>query len=138
MSVSNLIGQKLGCCHLTGLIYIHQICHFKTVISKLIVGHYVLNSKMVLPYQELYVGCHYFRGIYHLLPFGSFELHVFVHRFYIQAFCFEHQLYIVLCFISIKAAFSFIPVLIFMPPFSFIPIFISFLYSVSCLSLSFV
>ncbi len=53
MCVSNLIGQKLGCCNLICLIYIHNICS-KTVISKLIVGqktHYVLSSKMDVTLQ---------------------------------------------------------------------------------------
>ncbi len=49
-------------------------------------------QKWMLPYQDLYVGCHYFLSIYHLLPFGSSELHVFVHRFFIQTFCFVHSL----------------------------------------------
>ncbi len=49
-------------------------------------------QKWILPYQDLYVGYHYFLGIYHLLPFGSCELHVFVHRFFIQAFCFVHSI----------------------------------------------
>ncbi len=31
-------------------------------------------------------------GIYHLLPFGSSELHVFVHRFFIQTFCVVHSI----------------------------------------------
>ncbi len=46
----------------------------------------------MLPYRDLYVGCHYFLGIHHLLPFGSYELHVFVHRFFIQAFCFVNSI----------------------------------------------
>ncbi len=54
-------------------------------------------QKWMLPYQDLYVGCHCFLGIYHLLPFGSSELHIFVHKCFIQAFCLYIQLYIDLC-----------------------------------------
>ncbi len=40
----------------------------------------------------LYVGYQYVLGIYHLLPFGSSELHVFVNRFFIKEFCFVHSI----------------------------------------------
>ncbi len=49
-------------------------------------------QKWILPYQDLYVGYHYFLGIYYLLPFGSSELRVFVNRFFIQEFCFVHSI----------------------------------------------
>ncbi len=84
MCVSNLMGQKLGCCHLIGLIYISTMSVPKHIMCS--------AKKWTLLYQELYVWCHYFLGIYHLLPFGSSKLHVFVHRFFIQAFCFVHSI----------------------------------------------
>ncbi len=102
----------------------------------------------MLPYQDLYVGCHYFLGIYHLLSFGSSELHVFVHRFFIQAFCFVYSIihwfvpslssrlhsvsflysfhYCIHCHASSQfhSCIHVIPIFIFMPPFIFIPAFI--------------
>ncbi len=107
----------------------------------------------MLPYPDLSVRCHYFLEIYHLLPpFGSSELHVFEHRFFIQAFCVVHSiihlfvpyfpsrlhsvsflysLHFCIHFhasIQFHSDIHFIPVFIFMPPFSFIRAFI-FMYA---------
>ncbi len=54
-------------------------------------------QKWMLPYQDLYVGCHYFLGIYHLFPFGSSELHVLAIDFSFKHFVLFIQLYIDLC-----------------------------------------
>ncbi len=74
------------------------------------------TQKWMLPYQDLYVGCHCFLGIYHLLPFGSSELHIFVHKFFIQAFCIVHSI-----------------IHWFVPSFPSRLYSVSFLYSFSCL-----
>ncbi len=49
-------------------------------------------QKWILPYHDLYVGYHYFLGIYQLLTFGSSELHGFMNRVFIQEFCFVHSI----------------------------------------------
>ncbi len=68
-----------------------QNCHLK--INCWTERHIMCSAqKWMLPYQDLYFGCHYFLGIYHLLPFGSSELHVFVQWIFIQAFCFVHSI----------------------------------------------
>ncbi len=67
-----------------------QNCHFK--INCWTENTLCSAQKWMLPYQDLFVECHYFLGIYHLLPFGSSELHVFVHRFFIQTFCVVHSI----------------------------------------------
>ncbi len=59
-----------------------QNCHFKI---KSLTEHLFTMPK------DLYVGCHYFLSSYHLLPFGSSEMHVFVYVFFIQTFCFVHS-----------------------------------------------
>ncbi len=79
-----MIGQKLGCCHLIGLYINTRLLDWNTLCAQL--------KNWILPYQDLYVGYHYFLGIYHLLPFGSSELHVFENRFFIQEFCFVHSI----------------------------------------------
>ncbi len=131
MYVSNLIGQKLGCCHLIGLIYtpdLFQNCHFK-------VNCWTENTLCA----QLKNGCYSTRTC--MLDVTTFK--VFMIYFLLVAlncmylcidFSFKHfvlyiQLYIDLCL-------HFIPVFIFMAPFSFIPVFISFMDSLSCLSSS--
>ncbi len=145
MSVSNLIGQKLGCCHLISLIYLHQISS-KTVISKLNVGlktHYVHNSKWMLPYQDLYVGCRY-------LSFTSFVALNCMHLcidFPFKHFVLYIQLYIDMCLhfhqcsiqfhscIHFHASIQFHSCIHFIPVFSFMPYIIPVFHSTSISSL---